>query len=92
MNIDDYVVFILLALYFKPGLQNVCWFVLGDNDTVFKVHSLIRGLSKYDPFEIHYIGNPSESHLENAYSRQSMAFGGGDIAISYPLAEVLDNI
>ncbi|KAH9320990.1 hypothetical protein KI387_015629, partial [Taxus chinensis] len=77
---------------FKLGLQDVRWFVLGDDDTVFNVHNLIRVLSKYDPSEMHYIGNPSESHSANAYFSQNMAFGGGGIAISYPLAEVLNNM
>ncbi|GLJ11657.1 hypothetical protein SUGI_0173710 [Cryptomeria japonica] len=77
---------------FRLGLQNVHWFVLGDDDTVFNVHNLIRVLSKYDPSEMHYIGSPSESHSANAYFSQNMAFGGGGIAISYPLAEVLSNM
>ncbi|XVE64535.1 hypothetical protein DITRI_Ditri07aG0108300 [Diplodiscus trichospermus] len=36
-----------------------------------------------------YIGTRSESHSANSYFSHCMAFGGGGIAISYPLAEAL---
>eukprot|EP01018_Ginkgo_biloba_P007431 Gb_31866 [translate_table: standard] len=74
---------------FKLGLQSVRWFVLGDDDTIFNDHNLIKVLSKYDPSEMHYIGSSSESHSANTYFSYNMAFGGGGIAISYPLAEAL---
>ncbi|CAN1299450.1 hypothetical protein LINPERPRIM_LOCUS24217 [Linum perenne] len=49
-------------------------------------------LDKYDSSEMVYIGSPSESHSANSYFSHSMAFGGGGIAISRPLAEALSNI
>ncbi|KAG7593762.1 hypothetical protein ISN45_Aa01g025490 [Arabidopsis thaliana x Arabidopsis arenosa] len=77
---------------FRLSLPNVRWFVLGDDDTIFNVHNLIAVLSKYDPSEMVYVGNPSESHSANSYFSHNMAFGGGGIAISYPLAEALSRI
>jgi hypothetical protein len=77
---------------FRLSLPNVRWFVLGDDDTIFNVHNLLAVLSKYDPSEMVYIGNPSESHSANSYFSHNMAFGGGGIAISYPLAEALSRI
>lgn len=77
---------------FKLRLQNVRWFVLGDDDTIFNAHNLMKVLSKYDPSEMHYIGSSSESHSANTHFSHSMAFGGGGIAISYPLAEALNNM
>lgn len=77
---------------FRLGVPNVRWFVLGDDDTVFNADNLVAVLSKYDPSEMVYIGSPSESHSANTYFSHSMAFGGGGIAISYPLAEALSKI
>ncbi|KAG2676847.1 hypothetical protein I3843_12G073100 [Carya illinoinensis] len=77
---------------FRLGLQDVRWFVLGDDDTVFNADNLVAVLRKYDPSEMVYIGSPSESHSANTYFSHSMAFGGGGIAISRPLAEALSNI
>lgn len=77
---------------FRLNLPNVRWFVIGDDDTVFLPDNLLRVLRKYDPRELYYIGNPSESHSANTYFSHGMAFGGGGIAISYPLAEALSSI
>eukprot|EP01018_Ginkgo_biloba_P012789 Gb_25014 [translate_table: standard] len=77
---------------FSLGLPNVKWFVLGDDDTIFNPENLINVLRKYDPNEMYYIGSPSESHSANTYFSHSMAFGGGGIAISYPLAEALSKM
>ncbi|KAK8488719.1 hypothetical protein V6N13_130542 [Hibiscus sabdariffa] len=79
----------ILSESFRLDLPNVRWFVLGDDDTVFNVDNLVAVLNKYDSSEMLYIGTPSESHSANAYFSHSMAFGGGGIAISYPLAEAL---
>lgn len=73
----------------KLNLQDVHWFVMGDDDTVFSPDNLLHVLKKYDPRELYYIGNPSESHSSNTYFSHRMAFGGGGIAISYPLAQAL---
>ncbi|KAK6941844.1 Protein of unknown function DUF604 [Dillenia turbinata] len=74
---------------FRLGLEKVRWFVLCDDDTIFNVDNLVQVLSKYDDSEMVYVGSPSESHSANAYFSHSMAFGGGGIAISWPLAEAL---
>ncbi|XP_010250871.1 PREDICTED: uncharacterized protein LOC104592979 [Nelumbo nucifera] len=76
---------------FRLGLSDVRWFVLGDDDTIFNPDNLVDVLNKYDSSEMVYIGSPSESHSANTYFSHSMAFGGGGIAISYPLAEALSN-
>ncbi|CAN8303558.1 unnamed protein product [Cochlearia groenlandica] len=77
---------------FRLSLPDVRWFVLGDDDTIFNVHNLLAVLSKYDHSDMVYVGNPSESHSANSYFSHNMAFGGGGIAISYPLAEALSRI
>eukprot|EP00250_Pteridium_aquilinum_P001428 c11624_g1_i1 orf=556-1548(+) len=77
---------------FRLNMQDVRWFVLGDDDTVFSPDNLVHLLKKYDYRELYYIGNPSESHSSNTYFSHGMAFGGGGIAISYPLAEALSKM
>ncbi|KAJ1390863.1 hypothetical protein SESBI_37106 [Sesbania bispinosa] len=74
---------------FRLGLSDVRWFVLCDDDTIFNVDNLVDILSKYDSSEMVYIGSPSESHSANTYFSHSMAYGGGGIAISHPLAKAL---
>lgn len=82
----------ILSESFRLGLPDVRWFVLGDDDTIFNADNLVTVLNKYDPSEMVYIGGPSESHSANSYFSYSMAFGGGGIAISHPLAEALSKI
>ncbi|KAF5734395.1 hypothetical protein HS088_TW16G00844 [Tripterygium wilfordii] len=82
----------IISESFRLDLPNVRWFVLGDDDTIVNADNLVAVLSKYDPSEMMYIGGPSESHSANTYFSHSMAFGGGGIAISRPLAEALSNM
>ncbi|KAI5329390.1 hypothetical protein L3X38_028787 [Prunus dulcis] len=77
---------------FRLGLPNVRWFLLADDDTIINVDNLVAVLSKYDSSEMVYVGSPSESHSANTYFSHSMAFGGGGIAISHPLAEALSEM
>lgn len=77
---------------FRLGLSDVRWFVLCDDDTIFNVNNLVDVLSKYNSSEMIYIGSPSESHSANTYFSHSMAYGGGGIAISRPLAKALYEI
>ncbi|KAJ4959655.1 hypothetical protein NE237_019565 [Protea cynaroides] len=77
---------------FRLGLSGVRWFVLGDDDTIFNPDNLVTVLNKYDSSRMIYIGSSSESHSANTYFSHSMAFGGGGIAISYPLAEALSKM
>ncbi|CAM6034844.1 unnamed protein product [Sphagnum compactum] len=74
---------------FRLGLPDVDWFVMGDDDTLFFPDNLVQVLSKYDHSKMFYIGNPSESHLQNILFSYNMAYGGGGFAISYPLAKAL---
>ncbi|XP_058105640.1 uncharacterized protein LOC131249093 [Magnolia sinica] len=76
----------------RLGMEDVRWFVMGDDDTVFVVDNLVRVLSKYDHRQFYYIGSLSESHLQNIYFSYGMAYGGGGFAISYPLAKALDQM
>ncbi|CAK9156591.1 unnamed protein product [Ilex paraguariensis] len=76
----------------RLGMENVKWFVMGDDDTVFITDNLVRILNKYDHNQFYYIGSSSESHLQNIYFSYSMAYGGGGFAISYPLAKALDRM
>ncbi|KAL0923559.1 hypothetical protein M5K25_007621 [Dendrobium thyrsiflorum] len=70
----------------RLGLDNVRWFVMGDDDTVFFPDNLVRVLNKFDHRQPYYIGSYSESHLQNIIFSYSMAYGGGGFAISRPLA------
>nr|KYP51769.1 hypothetical protein KK1_026430 [Cajanus cajan] len=77
---------------FELGMENVRWFVLGDDDTVFFLDNLVTVLSKYDHNEMYYVGGNSESVEQNVIHFYTMAFGGGGFAISYPLAKELVRI
>ncbi|XP_052171120.1 uncharacterized protein LOC127787222 [Diospyros lotus] len=77
---------------FRLGMENVRWFVMGDDDTVFVTDNLVRVLNKYDHNQYYYIGSLSESHLQNIYFSYNMAYGGGGFAISYPLAKALEKM
>lgn len=74
---------------FKLGLENVRWFVMGDDDTVFFTENLVSVLAKYDHNQMYYIGGNSESVEQDEIHSYGMAFGGGGFAISYPLAAQL---
>ncbi|XP_065858339.1 uncharacterized protein [Euphorbia lathyris] len=76
----------------RLGIENVRWFVMGDDDTVFVTENLVRVLRKYDHKQYYYIGSLSESHLQNIHFSYGMAYGGGGFAISYPLAKALDKM
>ncbi|KAK7324966.1 hypothetical protein VNO77_28960 [Canavalia gladiata] len=73
----------------KLGMEDVRWFVMGDDDTVFMVDNVVRILSKYDHRQFYYVGSSSESHVQNIHFSYAMAYGGGGFAISYPLAKEL---
>ncbi|XP_038701866.1 uncharacterized protein LOC119998595 [Tripterygium wilfordii] len=77
---------------FQLGLQNIRWFVMGDDDTVFFLENLITVLSKYDHNQMYYIGGNSESVEQDVIHSYTMAYGGGGFAISYPLAAELVKI
>ncbi|KAE8782507.1 hypothetical protein D1007_44174 [Hordeum vulgare] len=74
---------------YRLGLPGVRWFVMGDDDTVFFPDNLVDVLSRYDHTQPYYIGNPSESHIQNLIFSYGMAFGGGGFAISRALAAQL---
>jgi hypothetical protein len=82
----------IISECFRLGLPNVRWYILGDDDTIFNVDNLVALLHKYDHSQMVYIGSPSESHSSNTHFSHSMAFGGGGIAISHPLAQALSLI
>ncbi|CAL4920493.1 unnamed protein product [Urochloa decumbens] len=71
---------------FRLGLPGARWFVMGDDDTVFFPDNLADVLSRYDHTQPYYVGNPSESHIQNLIFSYGMAFGGGGFAISAALA------
>ncbi|ERN12051.1 hypothetical protein AMTRI_Chr02g216390 [Amborella trichopoda] len=77
---------------FRLGLDDVRWFVMGDDDTVFCVENLVRVLRKYDHRGLYYVGANSESVEQNDMYAFGMAFGGGGFAISYGLARVLARV
>ncbi|CAL4921966.1 unnamed protein product [Urochloa decumbens] len=65
------------------------WFVMGDDDTVFFPDNLVAVLRKYDHEEMYYVGAPSESVEQDVMHSYGMAFGGGGFAVSYPAAAAL---
>ncbi|KAK7261416.1 hypothetical protein RIF29_27726 [Crotalaria pallida] len=73
----------------KLGMEDVRWFVMGDDDTVFMVDNIVSVLNKYDHRHFYYVGSSSESHVQNIHFSYAMAYGGGGFAISYPLAKEL---
>ncbi|XP_027351377.1 uncharacterized protein LOC113862491 [Abrus precatorius] len=76
----------------KLRMENVRWFVMGDDDTFFVTENLVKVLQKYDHNQFYYIGTSSESHMQNIHFSYNMAFGGGGFAISYPLALALERM
>ncbi|GJN08326.1 hypothetical protein PR202_ga26233 [Eleusine coracana subsp. coracana] len=69
--------------------DEVRWFVMGDDDTVFFPDNLVSVLNKYDHEELYYVGAPSESVEQDVMHSYGMAFGGGGFAVSYPAAAAL---
>ncbi|KAK3122671.1 hypothetical protein QOZ80_8AG0616620 [Eleusine coracana subsp. coracana] len=65
------------------------WLVLADDDTAFVLPNLLRALARYDWREPWYLGARSESAAQNAWHGFAMAYGGGGIAVSWPLARRL---
>ncbi|CAA6656461.1 unnamed protein product [Spirodela intermedia] len=83
----------IVAETFRLGLySDARWFFLCDDDTIVSPDNLVAVLSKYDWREMVYVGGPSESHSANTYFSHGMAFGGGGIALSFPLAEALTDM
>ncbi|XP_073287081.1 uncharacterized protein [Primulina huaijiensis] len=77
---------------FELGLDNVRWFVMGDDDTVFFTENLLNVLNKYDHNQMYYIGGNSESVDQDLTHSYTMGYGGGGFAVSYPLAAALVRI
>ncbi|XP_031103874.1 uncharacterized protein LOC116007353 [Ipomoea triloba] len=77
---------------FELGVENVRWFVMGDDDTVFFPENLVTVLSKYDHNELYYVGSVSESVEQDEVHSYTMAYGGAGFAISYALAAELVRI
>ncbi|KAK6152482.1 hypothetical protein DH2020_015117 [Rehmannia glutinosa] len=82
----------ILKESFELGFENVRWFVMGDDDTVFFAENLVDVLSKYDYEQMYYIGSNSESVEQDLEHSYGMGYGGGGFAISYPLAAELVRI
>ncbi|KAK8532011.1 hypothetical protein V6N13_131360 [Hibiscus sabdariffa] len=74
---------------FELGLDNVRWFVLGDDDTLFFLENLLTVLNKYDHNQMYYVGGNSESVEQDVIHSYNMAYGGGGFAVSYALAAEL---
>ncbi|WVZ59593.1 hypothetical protein U9M48_009713 [Paspalum notatum var. saurae] len=77
------------AVRLVGGAAGARWVVLVDDDTVLCADNLVAVLSKYDWREMVYVGASSESHSANTYFSHGMAFGGGGVALSFPLAAAL---
>ncbi|XVE78920.1 hypothetical protein DITRI_Ditri14bG0016700 [Diplodiscus trichospermus] len=69
--------------------ENMRWYVMGDDDTVFLVDNLVEVLGKYDHTKYYYIGMISEAVKSNFDFSFNMAYGGAGYALSYSLVEAL---
>lgn len=74
---------------FREGDDGVRWYVMGFDDSVFFVENWVDVLAKYDHTKYYYIGDYSESVLSNLFFSFDQGFGGGGIALSYPLAAAM---
>ncbi|KAL6133185.1 hypothetical protein ACLB2K_065422 [Fragaria x ananassa] len=61
---------------FELGLENIRWFVMGDDDTVFFTENLVTVLAKYDHNQMYYIGGNSESVEQDMVHSYATAYGG----------------
>ncbi|XP_058199285.1 uncharacterized protein LOC131314562 isoform X2 [Rhododendron vialii] len=69
--------------------QGVRWYVMGDDDSIFFVDNWVDVLAKYDHTKYIYIGGQSESLQSNVKNSFDQGFGGGGIALSYPLISAM---
>lgn len=74
---------------FEAENEDVRWYILSDDDTVFFVNNLVEVLEKYDHNKYFYIGMNSETFSANIFHSFDMGFGGGGFVLSYPLARAL---
>ncbi|KAL6284400.1 hypothetical protein ACE6H2_015329 [Prunus campanulata] len=74
---------------FREGDKDVRWYVMADDDTILFVDNLVEVLAKFDHTKYYYIGSSSECIRPNFGLSFDMAFGGGGVALSYPLAATL---
>lgn len=91
-HVKPFVIRIVRAVLetFREGNhENVRWFVMGDDDTIFFLKNLVSVLGKYDHKKYYYIGGVSECTKSNFDFSFEMAYGGGGFALSYPLAAAL---
>ncbi|KAI3823476.1 hypothetical protein L1987_04914 [Smallanthus sonchifolius] len=73
----------------REGDQDVRWYVMGDDDTIFFVDNLARLLGRYDHTKYVYIGGVSECVKSSFDVSFEMAYGGAGLALSHPLVEAL---
>jgi hypothetical protein len=74
-------------LYNHPSSNTRDWFVLIDDDTFFPcVSGLVETLSKYDSSKPYYIGTLTERTDWLLANRRPMAYGGGGVFLSRPVA------
>ncbi|XP_071712291.1 uncharacterized protein [Rutidosis leptorrhynchoides] len=74
---------------FREEHEDVRWYVMGDDDSVFFVDNLVDVLSKYDHTKYIYIGGHSESIMSNQWFSYDMGFGGAGLIMSYPLGKMV---
>ncbi|XVE59980.1 hypothetical protein DITRI_Ditri05aG0089800 [Diplodiscus trichospermus] len=79
----------ILETFWLGDNENVRWYVMGDDDTLFLVNNLVEVLGKYDHTKYYYIGMTSEAVKSNFDFSFNMAYGGAGYALSYSLVEVL---
>ncbi|XP_071712359.1 uncharacterized protein [Rutidosis leptorrhynchoides] len=74
---------------FREEQEDVRWYIMGDDDSLFFVDNLVDVLSKYDHTKYIYIGGHSEFIMSNHWYSTDMGFGGAGLIMSYPLVKVV---
>ncbi|KAL7749761.1 hypothetical protein RI367_004637 [Sorochytrium milnesiophthora] len=78
--------FKMLPLLYKSASEDVQWFLMGDDDTMWLPDNLLELLNKYDPTEPLYLGSVTEMAVQAA-KYGDIAYGGGGTALSRPMVE-----
>lgn len=76
----------------RQGDNDVKWYVMADDDTIFILENLLEVLAKYDYTKYLYIGSNSEFVKSNYDFAFEMAYGGAGYVLSAPLAEALARV
>jgi hypothetical protein len=79
--------FQLIQLIFnKTNLNQIKWFCIGDDDTIWFMNNLLKTLEQYNSSKLLYLGNVSDKNKSLNLHGSYYAYGGAGILLSQPLA------